>query len=89
MHVEIYTRPGCNFCNLAKSLLNKLNIPFVEQKLDIDFTREILIEKFATAKTYPVIVVDGFYIGGYTDLHNMLSEKIGPEINQTLLSESL
>ena len=76
MHVEIYTRPGCGFCDKAKELLFNNNIPFLEQKLDIDFTRQILVEKFATAKTYPVIVVDGFYIGGYTELNALIEDKV-------------
>ena len=76
MHVEIYTRTGCGFCDKAKDLLSKNNVPFLEHKLDVDFTRENLVEKFSTAKSYPVIVVDGFYIGGYAELAAVMEEKI-------------
>jgi hypothetical protein len=30
---------------------------------------------FPSAKTFPVIVVDGFNIGGFEQLHTMLSEQ--------------
>jgi glutaredoxin 3 len=75
MHVEIYTRSGCSYCNMAKELLQSKSIGYVEQKLDIDFTRTSLVEKFSSAKTYPVIVVDGFYIGGYTQLKYLLEQR--------------
>lgn len=76
MHVEIYTRPGCGFCDAAKELLQKTGIPYAESRLDVDFTRAMLVEKFSTAKTYPVIVVDGFYIGGYTELSALIEERV-------------
>ena len=60
MYVEIYTRPGCGFCDKAKNLMNNKGIAYQEYKLDVDFTRAILSEKYSTAKTYPVMVVDGF-----------------------------
>jgi glutaredoxin len=71
--VEVYTKDNCPFCNRAKQLLNTMNISFSEQKLDRDFTREFLLEKFPNAKTYPVVVVDGFHIGGYTQLAEMVN----------------
>lgn len=75
MHVEIYTRSGCGFCEKAKLLLRTTGIPYIENKLDVDFTRETLTEKYSSAKTYPVIVVDGFYIGGYTELSALVEER--------------
>lgn len=75
MHVEIYTRPGCSFCDSAKDLLRNTGIPYIENRLDVDFTRDMLVEKYSTAKTYPVIVVDGFYIGGYNELSMLVEER--------------
>jgi glutaredoxin len=49
------------------------NISFQEYKLGKDFTREILLSKFPSAKSFPVIVIDGFYIGGYTELNEHIS----------------
>jgi glutaredoxin len=86
MHVEIYTRPGCGFCDKAKILLRNWNIPYIENKLDVDFTRQNLVEKYSTARTYPVIVVDGFYIGGYEELSTLL-EKRSENISKLLIGD--
>lgn len=75
MHVEIYTRPGCSFCDKAKDLMNAKGITYYEHKLNIDFTRASLTEKFSTAKTYPVIVVDGFYVGGFTEFNTIVEQR--------------
>lgn len=74
-HVEIYSKTSCPHCSRAKNLLKTHNIQFNESVLDVNFTREQLLEKFPSAKTFPVIVVDGFYIGGYTQLATRLNEE--------------
>lgn len=84
-NVELYTKQDCPYCTKAKVLLRNMDIPFSEQKLDQDFTREILLEKFPLAKTFPVIVVDGFHIGGYSQL----VEKINTVDNRKLLNEGM
>jgi glutaredoxin len=76
MHVEIYTRPGCGFCDKAKDLMNNKGIAYQEFKLDVDFTRAILSEKYSTAKTYPVMVVDGFYIGGFNEFKTIVEQSL-------------
>ena len=48
---------------------------FIEYKLDEDFTREILLSKFPEAKTFPVIVIDGFNIGGFQQLQQQINEE--------------
>ena len=48
---------------------------YIEYKLDEDYTREILLSKFPEAKTYPVVVVDGFHIGGFEQLKKQLMEE--------------
>ena len=73
MQIEIYTKPDCIFCSKLKTFLYDKRLPFVENKLNEDFTREILKEKFPNAMSYPVVVVDGFMIGGYTEFTNMVS----------------
>ena len=85
-HVEIYTKDNCPFCNRAKQLLNTMSITFNEQKLDRDFTREILLSKYPNAKSYPVVVIDGFHIGGYTQLAEMVNTQT--KTSMLLLNES-
>jgi glutaredoxin 3 len=74
-HVEIWSKPDCPYCSRAKSVLRTNNIQFTEKVLDRDFTREQLLETYPTAKSFPVIVLDGFYIGGYTQLAQKLNEE--------------
>lgn len=74
MEVEIYTKDDCAYCYMAKMMLQEKNIQYKEQRLFVDFFREEIIEKFPTAKTFPIIVLDGFYIGGYTNLIEHLAK---------------
>ena len=83
--IEIYTKADCPYCTKAKQLLRDRQIPFTEQKLNEDFTREILLEKFPDAKSFPVVVIDGFRIGGYTELNQKLNEET--QNTQKLLTE--
>jgi glutaredoxin 3 len=85
MQIDVYTRSDCSFCLMAKNLLHAMGKPFTEHKLDIDFTREQLLEQFPNAKTYPIVVVDGFTVGGYTELYKYLTEQTVD--NKTLLNE--
>jgi glutaredoxin 3 len=74
MHIELYSRADCKFCDMARNALKSGGIPFTEKKLGTHFTRERLLEDFPTAKTFPIVVVDGFYIGGYTQLLETLQK---------------
>ena len=84
-HVVIWSKPDCPYCIKAKNVLRNANIPFEEKMLGEDFTRPQLLETYPEAKTFPVVVVDGFHIGGY----NMLQAKLDEQFNNTqkLLNE--
>lgn len=75
MHVELYTKPNCTYCSMTKAILQTNGISFKESMLDRDFTREWIKETYPTAITYPIIVVDGYYIGGYTQFKAIIEEK--------------
>jgi len=75
MAIEIYSKDDCNFCEQTKQLLRVHKREYIEYKLGEDFTREILLSKFPEAKTFPVVVVDGFHIGGFNDLQRQLNEQ--------------
>ena len=85
MNVVIYSKPDCPYCVNSKLLLQSKNISYRELKLNEDFTREHLSELFPNAKTFPVIVIDGFNIGGYTQLVQKLNEETVD--NRKFLSE--
>jgi glutaredoxin len=56
-------------------LLSSRGVAYNEMKLNEDFTRETLQQLFPSATTFPVIVVDGFNIGGFNQLQKMLNEQ--------------
>lgn len=75
MAIEIYSKDGCPSCVKAKQLLFSHGKDYVEYRLNEDFTREVLVSKFPEAKTFPVIVIDGFNIGGYDHLFKYITEE--------------
>ena len=80
MKVEMYSKDGCNYCMAAARLMMQKGIQFNVQELNVHFTREMLLEKFPDAKTFPVIVVDGMYIGGYNELSEEINKLNSPHI---------
>lgn len=75
MNVTIYTKENCSFCTNAKMLLASRGINYKEMKLNEDFTKEFLLELYPSATTFPVVVVDGFNIGGFSQLQKMINEQ--------------
>lgn len=86
MTIEIYSKNNCAYCEQAKQILRTHGKDYVEYKLDEDFTREILLSKFPEAKTFPVIVLDGFNIGGFEQLKRHLTEETSD--NRKILLEN-
>lgn len=76
MNVVVYTKENCSYCMSAKILLTNKGVPFKEQKLGEDFTRETILEMFPSAKSFPIVVIDGFNIGGYSQLKEKLEESV-------------
>ena len=74
--VEIWGKPNCPYCNRAKQTSKKFGLNYIYHQLDEDFTKEEFLEKFPDAKTYPQIVVDGKYVGGYMEFLTLLK---GPQ----------
>ena len=67
MKVEIYSKPQCPYCDMAKRLAEQKGFDLTYKMLNEDFDREALMETFPGARTYPQIIVDGEKIGGYTE----------------------
>ena len=67
--VTVYMGPRCNFCDAAKRLLNRNNIPFKEINIAIeDGKREEMLEKSNGRRTIPQIFFDDLHVGGYVEL---------------------
>ena len=67
--VEIYTKPTCGFCFMAKRLLDSKGVSFAE----VDITtnpqeRGTMIQRAKGRTTVPQIFVGGKHVGGFDDL---------------------
>ena len=74
MKAEIFGKPDCIHCEKAKFLCKQKEIEFTYQELGKDFEMGFILDKFPGAKTFPQIIVDGEYVGGYDDLSVFLKE---------------
>jgi len=70
----VYSKDACPYCVKAINLLKTTDLEFEELKLDKNFTREELKEWFPDAKTFPVILLDKMWIGGYNELVEVVDE---------------
>ncbi len=67
--VKVYSTASCPFCDKAKQLLSKWNIPYDEAMIDSDMqARREFAEVTNGARTVPQIVIDDVCIGGFTEL---------------------
>jgi len=72
--IEIYGKAACPHCDAAKRLCEQRQLEYKYYQLDVDFTREEVLEMFPGARTFPQIKVQGSSIGGYDKLGTYLEE---------------
>lgn len=72
--IEIWGKAHCPFCEQAKALCESRELTYVYKQLDVDFTRDEILETFPGARTFPQIIVGGNKIGGFTELNTYLEE---------------
>ena len=69
VRVKIFSTASCPICDKTKNLLNKWGVAYIEAKVDSDNTA---LREMSTltngARTVPQIVIDGKWIGSFTDL---------------------
>lgn len=71
----IYTRPGCSYCDLAKALFKKHDLPYQELVLSEDAPeiKRQLIDAVPSARTVPQIFHEQQHIGGYQQLRTWIN----------------
>lgn len=69
----VYTKDNCQFCDMAKGLLEQKGKNYETKKLGKDISREELLSLVPTARTMPQIFKDGGLVGGYTELKQLLA----------------
>ena len=67
--VTVYMGPMCSFCDAAKRLLNKKNIPYKEINIALEEDKmNEMIKKSNGKRTIPQIFIEDFHVGGYDEL---------------------
>ena len=79
-NVTIYTGPMCAFCDAAKRLLTKKNIPYKEINIALEEGKmEEMLKKSNGKRTIPQIFIEEHHVGGYEELRAL--EKKGELLN--------
>ena len=74
-NVTVYMGPMCAFCDAAKRLLNKKNIPYKEINIATDEGKiDEMLKKSNGNKTIPQIFFDNHHVGGYEELRALEKE---------------
>ena len=66
--LTIYTTEPCGFCRVAKSLLDKRNVPYNEINLAKDPSGRMELVRMTGMMTFPQVVIDDTPVGGYQEL---------------------
>ena len=68
-NITVYMGPMCSYCDAAKRLLNKKNIPFKEINIALEKGKmEEMLKKSNGMKKIPQIFIENSHIGGYDEL---------------------
>jgi len=74
-NVTVYMGPMCAFCDAAKRLLTKKNIPYKEINVALDESKlEEMLKKSNGKRTIPQIFIEDFHVGGYEELRALESK---------------
>jgi len=74
-NVTVYMGPMCGFCDAAKRLLNRNNIPYKEINIAIEEGKmHEMLSKSNGKRTIPQIFFDNHHVGGYEELRALEKE---------------
>jgi glutaredoxin 3 len=67
--IEIYTKPTCGFCHMAKRVLTAKGVSFTEVNITAQpEKRAEMIQRAKGSSTVPQIFIGGKHVGGCDDL---------------------
>ena len=73
MQVIVWSKDNCQYCDMAKKLLNAKGVDFVERNLSTGtWTKEDLLAAAPSARSVPQIFFGDECIGGYHELKERL-----------------
>ncbi|AXA33937.1 glutaredoxin domain-containing protein [Francisella adeliensis] len=81
MKIEIFTRDGCPFCDMAVDMFKQNGIEFKETVLNDPIKRQEFYDQMnqdkriqSNVRTVPQIFIDDEHIGGFSDLSKRSNE---------------
>ena len=81
--ITVYSKNGCSYCKLTKLLLNKHNVEYkselIEEEHKESFKTKFNEEHNIELKTFPVVLIDDKFIGGYTELLDIMRNEVDHE----------
>ncbi|MCW5713485.1 MAG: glutaredoxin 3 [Bauldia sp.] len=67
--IEIYARPACGYCELAKELLRRRRMAYSEYDVTADRSRmSEMLDRSGGHMSLPQIFIGGRHVGGYMEL---------------------
>lgn len=72
MNIKIYTVSGCSYCIKLKRLLDRNNLPYIEQA--VKDTQEFK-SKYPTCNGFPFTTIDGEVTGGIVETAKFLLDR--------------
>ncbi len=66
--IEVFTGPGCAFCESAKALLRERGLAFRERDVGDPAVLAEFRERLPRVRAIPQIFIDGEHVGGLEDL---------------------
>ena len=73
MEIEIFTGPGCGYCEVAKALLKRRGLAFTERDVSDPAVRAEFAERLPRVRSIPQVFIDGAHLGGFEDLERRLA----------------
>ena len=74
-NVTVYMGPMCGYCDAAKRLLIKKNIPYKEINIALEEDKmNEMIKKSNGKRTIPQIFIEEYHVGGYDELRALESK---------------
>jgi glutaredoxin 3 len=71
-NVVVLSKPLCPYCDKAKALLERMDIPFTTRTLGENLTKEELLEIAPNARSMPQIIINSEVIGGFNQLNTYI-----------------
>lgn len=72
--IRVYGKDNCNYCRLAKELLDRTGMNYAYATVGEDVGINEIREMFPGVSSVPIVEVNGEWIGGFNELKQYIEE---------------